>query len=143
MNLTGKFVWFPSSVLLLACAGFAGYQTFGFAFGMGESGGPQSALAAAFLLGTLFGGAGLVIAALGSWSHWRPFSFIAMVSVMVVFPASVLFGRQDAWAMWVNSGLGYYFGAWRWSLAILPPFVDSAALWLSWVRFRELGRPAN
>lgn len=143
MNLTGKFVWFPFFVLLLACAGFAGYQTFGFAFGIGESGGPISAIAAIFLIGTLVGGAGLVIAALGSWSPWRAFSLIALVSVVVVLPASVLFCRQDAWAMWVNSGLGYHFGAWRWASAILPPFLDLAALWLSWVRFRRLGKPAN
>jgi hypothetical protein len=31
MDLTGKFVWFPFSVLLFACAEIAGYQTFGFA----------------------------------------------------------------------------------------------------------------
>jgi hypothetical protein len=37
MNLTGKFVWFPFSVLLFACSGVAGCQTFGFASGLGES----------------------------------------------------------------------------------------------------------
>ena len=69
-----------------------------------------------------------MIAAFGSWSHSRTFSLIAFVSVIVALPASVLFCRQDAWALRVNSGLGYHFGAWRWASAILPPFLDLAAL---------------
>jgi len=63
--------------MLLGCAFFAGYGTFGFAFAIGDGDGQVNALTGAFLIGTLVGGVSLAIAPLArehggvpfAWSH--------------------------------------------------------------------------
>ena len=88
--------------------------------------------------GTLAGGVGLVIAALGSWTRSRGISRIALVSVLVVLPAAMLYGWQSVHAFWINTQLGMHYGLWAWASAILPPFLCLVAAGLSWIRFRRL-----
>jgi hypothetical protein len=138
MNLKGTVVSLVYALMLLGCAFFAGLDTFGFAFAIGDGGGQVSLLDGTLLIGTLAGGAGLVIAALGSWMRWRGISLIALVSVLIVLPAAVLYGWQNGRASWLNSQLGMHFGLWEWASAILPPFLDLMAAGMSWIRFRRL-----
>jgi hypothetical protein len=92
---------------------------------MGESKGQKnalvSAIAAIFLMGTVSGGAGLVIAALGSWSHWRAISLIGFVSQMVL--------ASGIWAVLPSGCLGHVgefgIGIPIWSVAL--GLSDSAA----------------
>ena len=126
------------ALLLLGCAFFAGFDTFAFAFAIGDGGGQVSLAAGTLLIGTLAGGVGLVIAALGSWTRWRGISLIALVSVLVVLPAAVLYGWQSVHAIWINTQLGMQYGLWAWASAILPPFLGLVAAGLSWIRFRRL-----
>jgi hypothetical protein len=84
------------------------------------------------------GGVGLVIAALASWTRWPGISLIALVSVLIVLPAAVLYGWQGVHAFWMNTQLGMHYGVWAWASAILPPFLGLVATGLSWVRFRRL-----
>ena len=90
------------------------------------------------LIGTLAGGVGLVIAALGSWTRSRGISRIALVSVLVVLPAAVLYGWQSVHAFSINTQLGMHYGLWAWASAILRPFLCLVAAGLSWIRFRRL-----
>ena len=137
MNLKGKLVSLIFALVLLGCAFFAGFDTFGFAFGIGDGGGQVSLAAGTFLIGTLAGGVGLVIAALGSWTRWRGANVIALVSILIVLPAAVLYGWQGVRAYWIDTQLGMHFGLWAWSSAILPPFLGVVAGGLSWVRLRS------
>jgi len=116
----------------------AGLDAFGFAFAIGDGGGQVSLVDGTLLIGTLAGGAGLVIAALGSWIRWRGISLTALVSVLVVLPAAVLYGWQDVRASWINTQLGMHYGLWAWASAILPPFLGLVVAGLSWIRFRRL-----
>jgi len=116
---------------------FAGFDTFGFAFGIGDGGGQVSLATGTFLISTLAGGVGLVIAALGSWTRWQGATVIALVSVIIVLPAAVLYACQNGHAFWMNTQLGMHFGLWAWPSAILPPFLDVVAAGLSWVRLRR------
>jgi len=138
MNLKGKIVSLIYALVLLGCALFAGYDTFAFAFGIGDGEGQVSIAAGTLLIGTLAGGVGLVIAALGSWTRSRGISRIALVSVLVVLPAAVLYGLQSVHAFWINTQLGMHYGLWAWASAILPPFLCLVAAGLSWIRFRRL-----
>jgi hypothetical protein len=138
MNLKGKIVSLIYAMVLLGCAFFGGLDTFAFAFGIGDGGGQVSLAAGTLLLGTLAGGVGLVIAALGSWARWRGISLIALVSVLIVLPAAVLYGWQSVHAFWINTQLGMHYGLWAWGSAILPPFLCLVAAGLSWIRFRRL-----
>ena len=94
MNPKGKLVSSLYALMLLGCAFFAGYDTFGFAFGIGEGGGQISLIAGTFLIGTLAGGGGLIIAALLCWTRWRATNVIALVCSIIVLPAASLFGWQ-------------------------------------------------
>ncbi len=138
MNPTGKLFSLVYALVLLGCAFFAGFDTFAFAFGIGDGGGQVSLAAATLLIGTLAGGVGLVIAALGFWTRWPSINLIALVSALIVMPAAVLYGWQDVYAMLIDTRLGMHFGAWRWISATLPPFLGLLAAGLSWVRFRKL-----
>jgi hypothetical protein len=77
MNLEGKIVSLVYALLLLGCAFFAAFDTFAFAFGIGDGGGHVSLTAGTLLIGTPAGGVGLVIAALGSWIRRPGISLIA------------------------------------------------------------------
>jgi hypothetical protein len=138
MNPTGKVASLVYALVLLACAFFAGFDTFAFGFAIGDGGGQVGVAAGALLIGTLVGGAGLAIASLGSWTRWRAVSLIALASALVVLPAAVLYGWQSASAFWVNTHLGMHYEPWAWVSAILPPFLGLTAMVLSWVRFRRL-----
>jgi hypothetical protein len=138
LNLKGKVVSLVYALLLLGCAFFAGFDTFAFAFGIGDGGGQVSLAAGTLLLGTLAGGVGLVIAALGSWTRRPGISLIALVSVLIVLPAAVLYGWQSFRAFWINTQHGMHYGSWAWASAILPPFLGLVAAGLSWARFRRL-----
>ena len=141
MNPTGKVASLVYALVLLGCAYFAGFDTFAFAFAIGDGDGRVSVAAGILLIGTLVGGAGLAIASLGSWTRWRPLSLIALVSALVVLPATVLYEWQSANAFWVNTRLGMHYGLWAWVSAILPPFLGLTATVFSWVRFRRPSRP--
>ena len=136
MNLKGTLASLIYALVLLGCAFFAGFDTFGFAFGIGDGGGQISVAAGTFLIGTLVGGVGLIIAALLSWTRWPGTNVIALVSVLIVLPAAMLYGWQGVRANWLNTPLGMHFGLWNWSAAILPPFLGVVAAGLSWGRFR-------
>jgi hypothetical protein len=137
MNPKGKFVSLIYTLALLGCAFFAGFDTFAFAFGIGDGGGQVSLVAGTLLIGTLAGGVGLAIAALGSWTRWQGANVIALISVLIVLPAAVLYGWNGVHAFWIDTQHGMHFGLWAWSSAILPPFLGVAAAGLSWVRFRS------
>jgi hypothetical protein len=137
MNPKGKLVSLIYALVLFGCAFFAGFDTFGFAFGIGDGGGQVSLATGTFLISTLAGGVGLVIAALGSWTRWQGATVIALVSVIIVLPAAVLYACQNGHAFWMNTQLGMHFGLWAWPSAILPPFLDVVAAGLSWVRLRR------
>jgi len=138
MNLEGKIVSLVHALLLFSCAFFAAFDTFAFAFGIGDGGGQVSLTAGTFLIGTLAGGVGLVIAALGSWIRRPGISLIALVSVLIALPAAVLYGWTSFRAFWINTKLGMHYDSWAWASAILPPFLGLAAAGLSWARFRRL-----
>jgi hypothetical protein len=89
---------------------FAGFDTFAFAFAIGDSGGQVDVAAGALLIGTLMGGAGLAIAFLRSWTRWRVVSLVALVCALLVLPAAVLYARQSANAFWVNTHPGMHYG---------------------------------
>jgi hypothetical protein len=137
MNSTGKAASLVYVLLLLACAFFAGYDTFWTGFAIGDGGGLVGFAAGALLIGTLVGGAGLAIASLGSWTGSRGVSLIALVSTLAVLPMAVLFGWGQARACWINSQLGFHYSVWEWTAYILPPFLGLAAAVWSWVRFRR------
>jgi len=138
MNPRGKVVSPVYALMLLGIAFFAGLDTFSFAFAIADSGEPTGLAAGTFLIGTLAGGVGLVIAAFGAWSRWRGMSLIALVSILVVLPAAVLYGWQSVSTYWINTQHGMHFDLWSWASAILPPFLCLLAAALSWVRFRRL-----
>jgi hypothetical protein len=138
MNPTGKVVSLVYALVLLGCAAAAGLDVFAFRFGIGDGGGTIGLVAGAFMIGTLVGGAGLAGAALGAWTRWPAVSLIAFVSALVVLPAALLYGWQSANAFWVNSHLGYHYGAWVWASAILPSVLGPAAAVFSWIRFKRL-----
>jgi hypothetical protein len=143
MNLKGKFISLIYALTLLGCAFFAGLDAFGFAFAIGDGDGQVGLASGTLVIGTLVGGVGLVIAALGSWTRWRGISLIALVSALVVLPAAVLYGWGNGRANWINTRHGMHFGWWSWASAILPPFLDLAALGLSWLRFRRFHHVAS
>lgn len=138
MPSADKVVSLVYALVLLACALFAALDTFAFAFGIGDGEGQVSLAAGALLIGTLAGGVGLVIAALGSWTQRPGMSLIALVSVLIVLPSAVLYGWQGVRANWINTQLGMHYGLWAWASAILPPFLGLLAAGLSWTRFRRL-----
>jgi hypothetical protein len=141
MNPTGKVASFVYALVLLGCAYFAWFDTFAFAFAIGEGDGQVSFAVGTLLIGTLVGGAGLAVASLGSWTRWRAVSLIALVSALLVLPSAVLYGWLTAKAFWMNTRLGMHFGPWAWASAILPPFLGLAAVVFSWTRFRRLTTP--
>jgi len=138
MNLTGKVASLVYALVLLGCAGFAGFDTFAFAFAIGDADGRITVASGTFLIGTLAGGGGLAIASLGSWTQWRPVRLVALASALVVLPAAVLYGWQSANAFWNNTQLGMHYGPWAWASAILPPFLGLAGVVWSWERLRQL-----
>jgi hypothetical protein len=137
MNLKGKLVSPIYALVLLGCAFFAGFDTFGFAFGIGDGGGQVGVAAGTFLIGTLAGGVGLIIAAPLSWTRWPGTNVIALVSVLIALPAAVLYGWQGVRANSLNMQVGMQFGLWNWSSVILPPFLGVVAAGLSWARLRS------
>ena len=137
MNPKAILVSLIYTLALLGCAFFAGFDTFGFAFGIGDGGGQVGLAAGTFLIGTLAGGVGLLIAALVSWTRWQGANVIALVSVLIVLPAAVLFGWEGVHAYWIDTQLGMHFGLWAWSSVILPPFLGVVVAGLSWVRLRS------
>lgn len=138
MNPEGKFVSLIYALVLLGCAFFAGFDTFAFAFAIGDGGGQVSFVTGTLLIGTLAGGIGLVIAALVSWIRSPRISLLALVSILVVLPAAMLYGWQSIHAFWRNTQLGMHYGLWDWASAILPPFLGLIAAGLSWIRYRKL-----
>ena len=139
MTLREKLVAPLNALVLLGCAFFAGSDTLGIAFAMGESpGGGQVDLAAGTLLiGTLAGGVGLIIAALGSWTRRPSVSVIALVSVLVVLPEAVLYSWQNTQASVTNTKLGMHYSLWAWTSDILPSVLCLGAGALSWIRLRK------
>jgi hypothetical protein len=123
MNLTRMLVNLVYAVLLLGCACFARYQLFGLMFGIGESGTPIGPIIGTFLIGTMFGAVGLLIAALGSWTQWPALSILALGCSLGVLPATILF----CW----NNGLRTPI------VDILAPVFDLTAFIWSWLRFRQ------
>lgn len=73
MNPAGKLISLVYALLLLARAAAAGFDTFGFAFVIGDGGGQPGVMMSAFLIATLVG-LGLAIAALLSWTRSRAVS---------------------------------------------------------------------
>jgi len=141
MNLTRWPISVVNAVLLVGCAGFALFQTWGFMFAMGEAETAVGLGVAALLIVTLLGTAGLVIGALGSWSRWPIYSMIPLVSGLCVLPTAVLFFWQEGRASWQNMQTGaYYSGPFVWASILLPVPLDLAALLLSGLRFRHLKR---
>lgn len=140
MNPTGKLVSLAYALVLLACALAAGFDTWAFAFAIGDGGGQVGLAAGTLLIGTLIGGVGLVVAALASWTRWRSYSMIAFVSALIVLPAAAIYGWAGTRANWLNTQHGMHFPLWNWALCILPPFLGLLAVTLSWVRFRQLGQ---
>lgn len=138
MNPTAKVVSTVHAALLLACAFFAGFDDLAFAFAIGEGGMQASGAIGALLIATLAGGAGLMIASFGSWTRWRMLSLLALLSAVFVLPAAVFYGWQTTHAIWINSHHSIHYSPWTWASAILPPFLDLAALALSWLRFQRL-----
>ena len=137
MNLTGKVASLVYALLLLACAFFAGYDTFWTAFGIGDGDGQIGVAAGALLISTLLGGIGLTFASLGSCTRWPTVSLIALVSALAVLPMAVLFGWGQARASWIDSHLGFHYSVWQWAAEILPPFLGLAAAVWSGARFRR------
>jgi hypothetical protein len=132
------------AVLLAACACFALYYLWGFMFGMGESGGPDTLIGDTILGVTLLGAAGLVIAALLSWTRWRAFNLIATVSAILALSASVLWCCSETRAMWLNTQSGvYHYGLFAWAAALLPAPLDLVAVMWSWFRFRRRTKPVD
>jgi hypothetical protein len=138
MNLKAKILSLLFALLLLACACFAGFDTFAFAFAIGDGDGQVGVATGILLIGTLAGGVGSIIAAFGSWSRRRGISLIALVSVLIVLPAAVLYGWGSVHAFWHNTKVGFHYGFWAWTSAILPPFLCLLAAGLSLVRLRHL-----
>ena len=137
MNSTGKVASLVYALLLLACAFFAGFDTFWTAFAIGDGDGQIGIAAGALLISTLLGGVGLAIASLGSWTGSRGISLIALVSALAVLPMAVLFGWGQGRACLINSRLGFHYSVWEWTADILPPFLGLAAVVWSGVRFRR------
>jgi hypothetical protein len=98
------------ALLLVGCALFAGFDVFAFAFAVGDGGGQVGLAAGTLLLGTLVGGLGLLVATLGCWSWRRSLSLTALVSVLIVMPAAVLYGWQSVRAFTINTRLGMHYG---------------------------------
>ena len=143
MNSTSKVASLFYALVLVGCAYFAWFDTFAFAFAIGEGGGQASFAIGALLIGTLAGGAGLAITSLGSWTRWRAVSLIGLVSALLVLPSAVLYGWLTAKAFWMNTHLGMHFGPWAWASAILPPILGLTAAAFSWLRFRRLKDPVR
>jgi hypothetical protein len=132
------------AVLLAACACFALYHLWGFMFEMGESGGPDTLIGDTILGVTLLGAAGLVIAALLSWTRWRALSLIATASAILALSAALIFFQSDIRAMWLNTRRGvYHHGLFAWAAALLPVPLDIAAVLWSWFRFRRRANPVD
>jgi len=137
MNRESKYVEPVNALVLLACAFFAGLDAFAFIYQIGDADGHTSLAAGTLLIGTLLGCIGLLIAALGSWTRRPGISLTALVSVLVVLPAAVLYGWQSVYAFTINTKLGMHYGLWAWASAIIPPFLCLAAAGFSWLRFRQ------
>jgi len=129
-----------NALLLIACALFAGFEVFGIAFGIGDGGGSIGLGAGTFLTATLVGAVGCLIAALGSWARSRTVSLIGLTSALLVLPAAFVFCRQDGWAFWHYSQMGFHYGLFAWATVLLPVPFDFAALLLSGLRFRQFRR---
>jgi hypothetical protein len=125
------------ALLLAACVCFAGFEVFGFAFAIGDGGGKIGLGAGIFLIATLVGAAGLFIAALGSWTRSRAARLIALASVLLVLPASVLYCWQNGEAFWHNTQVGFHYGPLAWATVLLPVPLDLAALLSSGLRIRQ------
>jgi hypothetical protein len=138
MPLKGKVISLAYALVLLACAFFAKRNTFAIGFAMGDGEAQAGLAGGAFLIGTLAGGAGLVIAALGAWTRRPGMSLLAVISVLIVLPSAVLYCWLAVPAYWINTQRGMHYGLWAWASAILPPFLGLVAAGLSWVRFRRL-----
>ncbi|MGB9030513.1 MAG: hypothetical protein WCC27_10375 [Acidobacteriaceae bacterium] len=90
-------------VVLLGCAFFAGFDWFGYAFGLGEAGTTPGLTDEILLKGTLAGGAGLVIAAWLSWNRWRAVNLVALVCALAVLPLAAILGWWGLRANWLNT----------------------------------------
>ena len=142
MNSTGKIASLSFALLLVASACFAGFEVFGFAFGIGDGGGTIGLGIGAFFIATIAGAVGLVISSLGSWTRSRAVIWIAIASSLLVLPAAVLFCWGQGGALWHNSQVGYHYGPLAWTSVLLPVPFDLAALLLSGLRFRRFCRSA-
>lgn len=139
MNLTQKSVSFLYALVVIASACFAGFEIFGFAFAIGDGGGKVGLGTGAFLIGTLVGAVGLLIAASGFWARSRTLDLIAVVSAFLVLPAAVLFCWNNGRAQWHNSQIGFQYGAMAWASVILPIPLNLTVLLWSGLRFRQWG----
>lgn len=138
MTSTARVVSCVYAALLLACAFFAGFDDLAFAFSIAEGDMQVSGAIGALLIATLAGGTGLIIASFGSWTRWRMLSLLGLVSAMTVLPAAILYGWQNTHAMWINTHHSIHYRPWAWASAILPPFLDLAAIAVSWSRLQRL-----
>jgi hypothetical protein len=138
MPLKSEVASAVNSIVLVACSLFAGFDTFAFAFAIGDGGGQVSLTEGTFLIGTLAGSVGLVIAAVGAWTRRPGLSVVALISILIVLPAAVLYGWQSVYAFWANTKLGLHYSLLAWTSAILPPFLCLVAARISWIRFRQL-----
>jgi len=131
------------ALLLAACAFFAGFAVFGFAFAIGDGGGSVGPGMAFFLIATLVGAVALGIGALSCWARNRVIRGIALAGVLLVLPAGFLFTRENGWAMWSYAQTGYHYGASAWSSVLLPVPLDLVALVWSGLRLRRMGHAAG
>jgi hypothetical protein len=131
-------------LLLLCCAFFACFAVFGFAFAIGDGGGTASPPMEVFFDVTLAGAALLLIAALGCWAHNRVLPVVALVSILLVLPASALSCRSGITADWYNSSHNsFHPSLFAWVSDLLPVPLDLAALVWSAMRFRDPLRAAR
>jgi hypothetical protein len=137
MNPNGKVLLVVYAVVLLGCAYYVGYDTSGVAFGIGESNESIGLVWGTFLIATLVGGAGLVIAALLSWTRWRAVNLIGLACALTVLPLSGIVGCTGVHACWFNAKTITLCPRLEWASIILPAPLDLVAVALSWLRFRE------
>jgi hypothetical protein len=131
-------------LLLLACAVFAFFAVWGFAFAIGDGGGTPSPSMEMFMDVTLAGAAVLFIASLFCWSRRRVIPAIALIGVLLVLPATAVSCRNDTAADWYNSSHNsFHPSLFAWALALWPVPLDLAAIIWSAMRLREAIRAAR
>jgi hypothetical protein len=145
MKATHRAASFFYALLLIACAGYAGFEVWAFAFGIGDGDGQVGFGVGVLFAATLIGIGGLLIAAASSWAKKRLFRWIALGSVLLVIPAAALFSISQGRAILSNMDLGFHYSAFDLSTILLPVPLDCAALIVGMRRFgfRRATAPAS